>query len=267
MSDFVDIQRDGAVVILTLNRPQSRNALTSFEDCNALEAAILDCDRDRSVHCVILTANGPAFSAGGDLKAMRDGVGLAGGRTSAEVRHSYHAGVRRVIEAFHRVEVPIVSAINGPAVGLGCDIACFGDIRIGSSSASFAMSFVKVGLVPGDGGSWLLPRKIGMSAALRMILTGSFVAADEAKEIGLISEVVAPEELMTRARQIASEIAANPAEATRMAKRLVAASAESSLSAALDLSAAYQAILHKTDDHLEAVNALIEKRKPSFTGK
>lgn len=266
MNDFLIVERDGAVATVTLNRPDSRNAVSSFEDCTALEETFRELDADRSVHCVIFTANGKAFSAGGDLKKMRDGVGLGGGKTSAEVRRSYQAGVQRVITTLAGVDVPIVTAVNGPAVGLGCDLACFGDVRIASDAASFAMSFVKVGLVPGDGGAWLLPRRIGMSAALQMILTGDAVAAGEAKGLGLVSEVVSPDELLPRARAIAEGIARNPAEATRMAKRLVRASAETTLAGALDLAAAYQAILHKTADHHEAVDALITKRTAKFTG-
>lgn len=266
MTDIVQVTREDAVATVLLNRPDSRNAISTFEDCETLEATFRSLDADRSVRCIVFTGAGKAFSAGGDLKKMRDGVGLGGGRTSAEVRRSYHAGVRRVIMALASIDVPVVSAVNGPAVGLGCDLATFGDVRIASDRASFAMSFVKVGLVPGDGGAWLLPRRIGGSHAMRMILTGAAIGAPEALSIGLVSEVVAPDRLLDRANAIAREIAANPPEATRMAKRLVRASADTTLDGALDLAAAYQAILHKTSDHAEAVDALIEKRIAGFTG-
>jgi len=266
MTPILNIRREGAVAVVALARPETRNAISTFEDCAVIEQTFLELDSDRSVRCAILTGEGKAFSAGGDLKAMKDGVGLAGGATSAEVRRSYHAGIRKVIMALASIDLPLVSAVNGPAFGLGCDLANFGDVRIASDKAVFAMSFVKAGLVPGDGGAWLLPRLIGVSNALRMILTGNPVGADEALAIGLVSEVVSTDGLMERAEAIAREIASNPPEATRMAKRLVRSSMQTGIEGALDLAAAYQAILHKTADHSEAVTALIEKRKGEFSG-
>lgn len=266
MSGFLDITRDGAVATVTFNRPEMRNAVSTFEDCDELKTSFQGLNDDRSVRCIIITGAGSSFSAGGDLKKMRDGVGLGGGATSAEVRRSYDAGVRGVIRTLYNLDVPMVAAVNGPAIGLGCDLAALCDVRIAAEKAVFAMSFVKAGLVPGDGGAWILPRVIGMSRAMRMILTGAPVSAEEALAIGLIEQVVTPEALLDRAREIAAGIAANPPEATRLAKRLVKAASGMELDATLDLSAAYQAILHKTSDHTEAVTAIIEKRTANFTG-
>jgi len=263
---LLDVSVADHVATVTLNRPASRNAIASFEDCEEIEATFRRLDADRAVRAAVLTGAGTSFCAGGDLKQMRDGQGLGGGRTSAEVQRNYHRGVRRIATTLAAIDLPLVAGVNGPAIGLGCDLAVLCDVRVAAETALFAASFVKVGIVPGDGGAWILPRVIGMSNALRMILTGEMVDAAAALRMGLVSEVVPAEALLARAHALAGSIAANPPEATRMAKRLVRASAATGLEGALDLAAAYQAILHKTDDHREAVAALLERRAPNFTG-
>jgi enoyl-CoA hydratase/carnithine racemase len=157
--------------------------------------------------------------------------------------------------------------VNGPAIGLGLDVACMCDIRIASEKARFAESFIKVGIVPGDGGAWLLPRVVGMSMACELSFTGDQIDAATAKEIRLVSRVVPPEELMPAARALASRIAANPPEMVRMTKRLLREGQHMRLSSLLEISAAYQALAHSTEDHKEAVSAMLEKREPRFTGR
>jgi enoyl-CoA hydratase/carnithine racemase len=168
--------------------------------------------------------------------------------------------------AFEQLEVPVIAAINGPAVGAGCDLACMCDVRIASDRASFSSSFVKIGLVPGDGGAWLLPRIVGFSKATEMALTGDPIDAAEALQFGLVSRVVAEGELMDVAKHIASRILANPTHAVRMTKRLLRDACNNSLNGTLELSAPMQALAHATQDHQEAVAALLEKRRPTFTG-
>jgi enoyl-CoA hydratase/carnithine racemase len=157
--------------------------------------------------------------------------------------------------------------VNGPAIGLGLDVACMCDMRIASEKATFAESFVKVGIVPGDGGAWLLPRVVGMSVACEMSFTGDVLNAQEAKEVRLVSRVVPPEALMEAARALAGRIAANPPEMVRMTKRLLREGQHTRLSTLLEMSAAFQALAHSTEDHKEAVGAMLEKRKPNFTGR
>jgi enoyl-CoA hydratase/carnithine racemase len=168
---------------------------------------------------------------------------------------------------FEALEVPVIAAVNGPAIGAGCDLACMCDIRIAGESAKFAESFVKVGIVPGDGGAWLLPRAIGFSRATELALTGDMLSAEEALACGLVSRVVPDADLMTAARTVADKIAANPPHAVRMTKRLLRQSHTASLANILDMSAAMQAVAHATKDNDEAIDAFIERRSPNFTGE
>ncbi len=266
MSDYVTYEQDGPVVTLTLNAPERRNAISTFADCDDVVAAVHRINRDRSVRAVILTGAGTAFCAGGDLKAMRDRRGILEG-SHADVREKYRRGVQAMANALYDCDAPTIAAVNGPAIGLGLDVACMCDIRIASEKASFAESFVKVGIVPGDGGAWLLPRVVGMSVAAEMSFTGDLLNPQEAKEVRLVSKVVPHEELMGAARALAGRIAANPPEMVRMTKKLLREGQHTRLSTLLEMSAAFQALAHTTEDHKEAVNAMLEKRKPTFTGR
>ena len=266
MSDYVTYEQDGPVVTLTLNAPDKRNAISTFADCDAVVAAVHRVNRDRSVRAVILTGAGTAFCAGGDLKAMRDRRGIIEG-SHADLRENYRRGVQAMANALYDCDAPTIAAVNGPAIGLGLDVACMCDMRIASEKASFAESFVKVGIVPGDGGAWLLPRVVGMSVACEMSFTGDVLTPQEAKEVRLVSRVVPPDELMDAARALAGRIAANPPEMVRMTKRLLREGQHTRLSTLLEMSAAFQALAHSTEDHKEAVGAMLEKRKPSFTGR
>ncbi|SDB46477.1 crotonase/enoyl-CoA hydratase family protein [Belnapia rosea] len=266
MTDYVTYEQDGPIVTLTLNAPEKRNAISTFDDCDDVVAAVHRINRDRSVRAVILTGAGTAFCAGGDLKAMRDRRGILEG-SHADVRENYRRGVQAMANALYDCDAPTIAAVNGPAIGLGLDVACMCDIRIASEKASFAESFVKVGIVPGDGGAWLLPRVVGMSVAAEMSFTGDLLSPQEAKEVRLVSRVVPHEELMAAAGALAARIAANPPEMVRMTKKLLREGQHTRLSTLLEMSAAFQALAHTTEDHKEAVNAMLEKRKPTFTGR
>jgi enoyl-CoA hydratase/carnithine racemase len=266
MNDFLAISRDGAVVTLTMNRPDERNALSDEASCAQFVSTCRELGGDTSVGAVILTGAGTAFSAGGNLKRMRDRKGFAPKDTPVETRHSYRRTVQQIPLALYELEVPTIAAVNGPAIGVGLDLACMCDIRIASASASFAESFVKLGIVPGDGGAWFLPRIVGMSKAAEMTFTGDLLSADEAKDCGLVSKVVAPDDLMSEASAIARRIAANPRHAVRLSKRLMREGQHTRLDTLLELSAAFQAIVHETADHREAIDAWLAKREPHFTG-
>ncbi len=266
MSDYVTYEQTGPIITLTLNAPERRNAISTFADCDAVVAAVHRINRDRSVRAVVLTGAGTAFCAGGDLKAMRDRKGIIEG-SHADLRENYRRGVQAMANALYDCDAPTIAAVNGPAIGLGLDVACMCDIRIASEKASFAESFVKVGIVPGDGGAWLLPRVVGMSVACEMSFTGDVLNATEAKEVRLVSRVVPHEELMDAAQALAARIAANPPEMVRMTKRLLREGQHTRLSTLLEMSAAFQALAHSTEDHKEAVSAMLEKRKPTFTGR
>jgi enoyl-CoA hydratase/carnithine racemase len=196
---------------------------------------------------------------------MHEGGGLAGG-LPAQTRRNYKLGIQRIPLAFDRLEVPIIAAVNGPAIGAGCDLACMCDVRIAGAGARFAESFVKLGIIPGDGGAWLLPRVVGYSKACEMAFTGDMLGADEALACGLVSKVVPDADLLAEARKLAGRIAANPPHAVRMTKRLIREGQHVQLATLLELSAAMQSLAHATTDHKEAVAAFIEKRKPEFKG-
>ena len=240
MNRFLLYERDGAVVTLTMNRPAERNALTTAEQFAEFPEACERIRRDPAVRAVILTGAGPAFCAGHDLKESR-------------------SGIQRIPLALYELEVPTIAAINGPAVGAGCDLACMCDLRIASERAMFAESFVKLGIIPGDGGTWFLPRIVGMSKAAEMTFTGDPVPAREALACGLVSKIVPPEQLMDEARSLADRIAANPGVALRMAKRLLRAGQQTSLETLLEMSAAFQAIAHHTPEHGDAVERFFDQ--------
>ncbi|MET0269999.1 MAG: crotonase/enoyl-CoA hydratase family protein [Sphingomonas sp.] len=264
--DLVWTERDGAVLTITLNAPERRNPITDLPMIAALEAAFHAADADPAVRVAILTGRGTAFSSGGDVKKMTPGGGLRDA-LPAQTRANYRHGIQRLPMLFHALDLPVIAAVNGPAIGAGCDLACLCDIRIAATSARFAESFVKVGLVPGDGGAWLLPRIVGFPKATEMALTGDPIDAAEALACGLVTKVVPDAELLDAARAMAARIAANPPHAVRMTKRLLREGQTASLPTLLEMSAAMQALAHATADHEEAVAAFTERRPPTFTGR
>jgi enoyl-CoA hydratase/carnithine racemase len=263
MSDFLLFERDGPIVTLTMNAPERRNALAiEGGSTDAFVSACRHIAAEPDVRAVILTGAGSAFSAGGDLKSMRERFGMP----PAAIRDSYRRGIQQIPLALFELDVPTIAAVNGPAIGAGLDLACMCDIRIGAESSSYAESFVSVGIVPGDGGAWLLPRAVGHSRAAEMAFTGDRLDARAALECGLISRLVPDAELMDAARALAARIARNPPQVLRMTKRLLREGQHMRLSSLLEMSAAFQALAHTTRDHEEAVNAWFEKRPPRFEG-
>lgn len=265
MEPFLLVERDGPIVTATLNRPEERNAISETAYSDEIATFCAQVTRDPTIRAVILTGEGKAFCAGGNIKHMRDRSGMFAGSPYA-LRNNYRAGIQMIPTALYELEVPVIAAINGAAIGAGLDLACMCDVRIAADTAVFAESFVKLGLIPGDGGAWLLPRVIGMPRATLMTLTGDAIDAATALDYGLVTEVVAAERLMERARAIAASIAANPGHATRMAKRLLREGQDMKLAPMLELSAAYQALAHHTTDHEEAIAAFVEKRPAKLVG-
>ena len=262
MNPFLLYEQQDAIVTLTMNEPQTRNALTGNSAVDEFVAACQRINSDLSVRVVIITGAGPVFSAGGNVKDMRRF--FEQDVDPVRIREEYRNGIQRLPLALYNLEVPTIAAVNGAAIGAGCDLTCMCDIRIASESASFAESFVKVGIIPGDGGAWLLPRVVGLSKAAEMSFTGDALSAADALECGLVSRVVAPGELLAAANDLAQRIASNPGNALRMTKRLLREGQNARLESLLELSAGFQALAHKTPQHKEAVMAFIEKRKPVF---
>jgi len=270
MTELIKQQRlgqpgGGAVLVWTFDRPDRLNALPDLTDGDEVAALCEAVNADLSVRCVVLTGAGRAFSAGGDLTAMRDRRDLFEGSGSA-IRERYRRVVHRIVRSLYGLEVPLVAAVNGPAMGLGCDIAGLADIRIASDRASFGVPFLKLGIIPGDGGSWLMPRNVGYVRAAEMLFTARSVDAETALDWGLVNAVVGHDSLMEAALEMAGRIAAQPPRALRMSKALLRQGREATFDQVLEMSAAMQALAHLSDDHLEGVNAVLDKRPGVFTG-
>lgn len=262
MDTFLQVQREGDIVFWTMNDPSSRNALTGNTAIEEIVQACHAAEADPGIKVVVLTAAGPTFSSGGNVKSMSRYQDEQ--LRPVDIRDEYDLGIQRIPRALDRLPVPIIAAVNGPAIGAGCDLACMCDVRIAATSARFAESFIKVGIVPGDGGAWFLQRVVGRSMAAEMAFTGDAIDAQRALACGLVSAVVADDALLTAARSLAQRIAANPAPTLRITKRLMREGEHLRLDSLLELSAAYQALAHKTAEHHEAVRAFMEKRQPRF---
>jgi enoyl-CoA hydratase/carnithine racemase len=260
------VTQDGPVVTLTINRPEQRNPLGEPGDGDRFADAAARINADRGVRCVILTGAGSAFSAGGNLKAMRDRGGPFAG-PGVHIRDGYRHNIHRMVRALWTLEVPMIAAVNGPAIGLGNDVACLADTRIAAEGAIFGATFLRVGLVPGDGGAWLLPRVLGMARAAELLYTADTVDAQTALAWGLVSRVVPGDRLLDEARALAARICRQPPDVLRMTKRLLREGMTQTFDAVMELSAAMQALAHHTEDHQEAVASFFEKREPRFQGR
>jgi len=258
------VEQRAHVAIVTMNRPESRNPLGDEGDGDEFTEVMGRFNADYGVRCVILTGAGPAFSAGGNVKEMKERV--AGPQSAVAIRERYRRNIHLIARALQGLDVPLIAAVNGPAVGLGCDVTCMADIRIASDKARFGVTFLRLGLVPGDGGAWLLPRVIGMARASELLYTANLIDAATAAEWGLVNRVVPHEALMDEALALANRIAEQPPHSLRMAKALLKHGQSTSYDTLLEMSATAQAIAHLTEDHAEGVDALLEKRAPVFKG-
>jgi enoyl-CoA hydratase/carnithine racemase len=254
---------EGRVALLIFKRDDVRNALTSTELVEDIPTAIAWANANPEISVLIMTGEGSAFSAGGNIKTMAE-------RAKAPphvLQQNYRRGIQRIPFALEAAEIPVIAAVNGPAIGAGFDMANMCDIRIGSSNAQFGETFVNLGIVPGDGGAWFLQRLLGYQRAAELVFTGRIVKAEEAQQIGILLEVTTPEALLPRALEIAGKIAAKPPLAVRYNKKLMKLAQRQDLEAHLEVCAAYQAICHKTEDHAEALAAFFEKRTGEFHGR
>lgn len=256
MTDPLRIERTGRIQTWTIDVPDAANAITGSDFIAAFDDAVDATNAATDVSVVILTGAGRFFSAGGNVRDMRDRTGVFG-LEPLDQRHGYVSGIQRIPRALQRLEVPVIAAVNGAAIGAGCDLAAMCDIRIASETAFFAESFVQLGLIPGDGGSWFLPRAIGWARAAEMTFTGDRVDAATALSWGLVSEVVSDAELLPAAQRLAERIAKNPVPAVRMAKRLLLESRTASLDSTLALAAAMQPLAHQDPEHHRRVANLI----------
>jgi enoyl-CoA hydratase/carnithine racemase len=259
-------EKSGNVVTLTIERPESRNSLGEEGDGEVFADAAARINADRELRCAILTGAGPAFSAGGNVKAMRERSGSFAG-AGVHIRERYRNGIHRIVRSLWGIEVPLIAAVNGAAIGLGNDVACLADMRIAADNAIFGATFLRIGLVPGDGGSWILPRVVGLARAAELVFTADTIDAATAREWGLVSKVVPAATLMEEANALAARICRQPPDVLRMTKKLMREGLGVSFDTIMEMSASYQALAHLTEDHREAVAAFFEKRAPEYKGR
>ena len=249
----VRVAVNGPVATLTLDRPEARNAY-SDEMCAQLCASLDRCERDSNVRAVVLTGAGDCFHAGGDVKAMKARAGMFAG-DPAELRQRYLDGIQAVPRRIAAFRKPLICAVNGAAIGAGLDLACMCDLRVAARSAKLGSTFVKVGLVPGDGGAFFLARTVGFPRALELMLRGRVVDADEALRIGLVHEVVDDAEMLERSHALATELAQLPTDALQLTKRAAYESWNNEVHRALELAATYQGIAQNHRDHADRLGS------------
>ncbi|AHF04146.1 enoyl-CoA hydratase [Marichromatium purpuratum 984] len=231
------------VATLTLARDDVRNALTGTALIDDIVATVDWVNACEAVSVLVIAAEGAAFSAGGNIKDMAARRGDFAG-DAAELERRYRHGIQRIPRALYRCEVPVIAAVDGPAIGAGCDLACMADLRIASTRARFGETFIDLGLIPGDGGAWFLQRQIGYQAAFALTVTGRVIDAAEAHRLGLVLDVVEPDALTARVHEMASTIAAKSPQALRYAKRLMRLGQVGSLEQVLEMSAVLQGLCH-----------------------
>jgi 2-(1,2-epoxy-1,2-dihydrophenyl)acetyl-CoA isomerase len=252
----VETSREGAVLTITLNRPDVLNAFNT-EMHRALSAALKEA-RDGDLRAVVLTGAGRGFCVGQDLTEFREAPGDIGSR----LRESYHPN----IQAIRALEKPVIAAVNGVAAGAGVSIACACDLRVAADSASFIPAFINIGLIPDSGSSYFVTRILGPARAFEWLASGRKLSAAEAHAWGLVSEVVEADALASRATELADQLAALPTRGIAMTKRLLDRALDASLEEQLEREAQLQTAATQTDDFLEGVNAFLEKRPPLFRG-
>jgi 2-(1,2-epoxy-1,2-dihydrophenyl)acetyl-CoA isomerase len=254
----VEVTRDGEVLTITLNRPDVLNALNRAVHAG-IYAGLEQAAADPSIRAVVITGAGRGFCVGQDLQEFSAGAG----DVAQNLRDNYH----RNVLAIRALEKPVIAVVNGPAAGAGLSLALACDVRIAAASASFVPAFVKIGLVPDSGGTWLVRRLLGTARAFEWLTTGRRLGADEAREWGLVSEVVPDEELSARAVEVAQLFAAMPTRAVWETKHLLDAAETATFEEQLELEAQTQAVLTRTSDFHEGVAAFLEKRDAAFTGE
>ena len=264
MTSYNTIQSDvrQAVCVITLNRPDSLNAL-NIEVATELQAAIRSA-LDSHMRAIVLTGAGRAFSAGGDLREM-EAIGNRDGRIEAFFDEPLRV-LNETVLLIREAPVPLIAAVNGVASGGGCSLALACDLVVAAESARFNQAFIKIGLTPDCGSTFVLPRLIGWKRAAELMFTGDLISAPQAQEMGLINSVVPDAELMDRTLSLAERLAAAPTAAIARIKKLLEASATNDCRSQLELEREAQLESGKTQDFIEGVSAFLEKRPPRFTG-
>ena len=256
-------EKSEGIATITLNRPDVLNAVNEKMGLELLDA-LRTAERDDEVRCVIITGKGRAFCAGEDIQALRGEYERGEDPKLGErLLYKYNPIIMRI----RRMQKPVIAAVNGAAAGAGAGIAYSCDIRVAADSAKFLQAFIRVGLAPDSGTSYFLPRLAGFAKALELSLTGDELTSQDAERFGLVSKVVPAEQLMATARKLALRLAAGPTKAIGLTKRALDKSISSDLETVLQYESYLQEIAGTTSDHIEAVKAFFEKRRPTFKGK
>lgn len=247
---------------ITLNRPKSSNAL-SIKMIDDLVKVLDELDCDTNIRTIVITGAGKHFCAGGDIVDMKNQTGMFAGEPN-ELREKYKKGIQKIPMCFQNISTPVIAMINGAAIGAGLDLACMCDIRIASDNAKFGETFAKLGLVPGDGGSFFLQRVVGFSKAMELSLTAEIITANEALKINLINKLVGADELLSLTKETLGKINSNAPIAIQMVKRSIVHASKNDLNSSLELLSAFQGIAQRTSDHLNCVENVLEKNKTDF---
>ncbi len=256
----IKTRTEADVFMVTLAQPQTRNAITGEDMLEELLDAINDAETDPDIGVLIIDAEGPAFSSGGNVKDMVEKIGLFEGSPS-EIIERYRVTIQQLTRMLATTDLVTIAAVNGPAIGAGFDLVLGCDLRLGTSRASFAHTFIELGIISGDGGAWLLPRVVGWQRATELAMTARSIDADTAVDWGILLEVVPDSKLSIRVMELALEIASKPRPAVVMAKRLLRQSKNMDLDGFLEYSAALQAVAHTTPEHEAAVASYVERLK------
>lgn len=262
MSDLLKYEITDGIATLTLNRPQKLNAFTA-EMLDKWLVSLEDARTNPEVRVIVMTGTGRAFTTGGDVA----GFGASAQQTAAGIRRHLVEGVQRLPRKLAEIDKPVIAALNGFATGGGLDIALACDIRFAAESARFAETYAKMGLIPGAGGAWLLPRLVGTAKALELFWSCDWVDAREAERIGLVNKVFADAELMQGTYAFARKVAGAAPLAVQTLKRVMRLGLDKDLDTALDLVASSMPIVRTSEDHQEALAAFKEKRAPRFKGQ
>jgi len=271
--ETIILKKEEHIATITLNRPQRMNAINADMEKELLEASD-DVAEDDDIRVAVLAGSGRAFCSGADLgtPSLQDQAASGGGEGSmgggaSEIMRRYVHGIQKMVLALQKMEKPTIAMVNGAAVGAGCDLAFVCDMRVGSENARFRNGFVRIGLIPGAGGTWLYTRLMGLGRGLEFLFTGDFLGAEEAHRIGVLNKLVPADDLERETLELARKIAKGPPIAIRLSKMQAYEALQSDMETALQIAAACQAICFNTEDMLEGTTAFIQKREAEFKGR